>query len=167
VAALNSFGESLLLTTPAASAPSGKCGCTTSITKPLEMKALVARRPSASRQPQDVWSAMHGEIVVAPYVCEDRDCVCGRVQQGIISHGYSTEVQVVETDTSIDALVSACQTHLGFSQWAAVVGHPSELDVVAADLVDDMRDAAGRFPVGTVLKVGYEHGASNWHYVER
>lgn len=40
----------------------------------------------------------------------------------------------------------ACRSHLGFSQWAAVVEHPSELEKLAADLIEDMRVVAERYP---------------------
>jgi hypothetical protein len=64
------------------------------------MKVLVAKRTTPPRQTDDVWSAMQGEIVVAPFVCQDSDCDCDRVHQGIVSHGYSTEAEVRDIDAS-------------------------------------------------------------------
>lgn len=128
------------------------------------MKVLVAKRPASPRQDGDVWSAMQNEIVVAPFVCQDNECVCVNLYQGIISHGYSSQAQVARVDTSQDGLVNACRSHLGFSQWAAVVDHPSELEALAADLIDNMAETASLYPVGTSLRVTFDREASRWHF---
>ena len=128
------------------------------------MKLLVANRPTPPRRYGDVWSAIHGEIVVAPYVCPDTACDCGRVHQGVVSHGYSTEVEVRDIDTSSQALTMACRSHLGFSQWAAMVEHPSGLDSLARDLVADMSEIAERYPDGTVLRMEFDQRAGDWRY---
>lgn len=131
------------------------------------MRVLVARKPDSPRGPGDVWSAMHNEIVVAPFVCQDAECVCDHVHQGIVSHGYSTEVQVADVDTSLESVVAACQAHLGISQWAAVIEHSAQMDSLAADLVDDMAQTAGRFPIGTVLNVEFDHSEAEWRFTAR
>lgn len=128
------------------------------------MRVLVAKRPSSPRRADDVWLAMHGEIVVAPFVCPDRGSECDHVHQGIVSHGYSTEAEVRDVDASHEPIVAACRVHLQASQWAAVVEHPSELAMVAADLVDDMCRIAGGYSTGTVLRPTYDHHAAHWLY---
>jgi hypothetical protein len=89
------------------------------------MKVLAAKRPASPRREVDVWSAMHGETIVAPFVCQDRGCDCDHVHQGIVSHGYSTE---------------------------------------AADLIEDMRVVAERYPTETVLRMTFDHQVSRWRY---
>ena len=131
------------------------------------VRVLVASRPSSPRRDTDVWSAMRGEIVVAPFVCPDRGCECDRVRQGIVSHGYSTEAEVRDVGASREAVVAACRVHLEASQWAAVVDHPSELDMLAADLVDDMSRVAEDHPAGTVLRMRFDHHAGQWLYAPR
>lgn len=107
---------------------------------------------------------MHGEVVVAPFVCQDRGCDCDHAHQGIVSHGYSTEAEVREVAASPESLIAACRSHLGFSQWAAVVEHPSELEMLAADLIECMRVAAERYPAETVLRMTFDHQVSQWSY---
>lgn len=58
----------------------------------------------------------------------------------------------------------ACRSHLGFSQWAAVVEHPSELEMLAADLIEDMRVVAESYPTKTVLRMTFDHQVSQWRY---
>lgn len=128
------------------------------------MKVFVAKRPSQPRQRSDIWSAMHGEIVVAPFVCEDAGCDCDHVHQGIVSHGYSTQAEVREVDTSADGLILACRSHLDFSQWATIVDDPAELDILAADLIDAVAETANHRPIGTVLRMMFDHRASRWCY---
>jgi hypothetical protein len=128
------------------------------------VKVLVAKRPPPPRREGDVWSAMHSEIVVAPFVCQDSGCDCDHVHQGIISHGYSTEAEVRDVDASPDALVVACRSHLDFSQWAAIVEHPTELEMLASDLINDMCKVAERYPTETVLRMTFDHRASKWSY---
>ncbi|WP_163696059.1 DUF7715 family protein [Mycolicibacterium sarraceniae] len=128
------------------------------------MKVLLAKRPSPPRQRSDIWSAMNGEIVVAPFVCNDDGCDCDHVHQGIVSHGYSTQAEVSEVATSPDGLVLACRSHLDFSQWAAIVDNPAELDMLAADLIDAMGETANHHPIGTVLRMMFDHRASRWRY---
>jgi hypothetical protein len=130
------------------------------------VKVLVAKRPSP-RQEGDVWTAMHGEIVVAPFVCQAGGCNCDRVHQGVVSHGYSTEAEVREVAASVEALVAACRSHLSFSQWAAVVDHPSELEMMADDLIADMTAVAERYPAETVLHMTFDHQASRWRYATK
>lgn len=117
------------------------------------MKVLVAKRPASPRRAGDVWSAMHGEIVVAPFVCQDRGCDCDHVHQGIVSHGYSTEAEVRDAAAPPEFLVAACRSHLGFSQWAAAVEDLSELRMLAADLIEDISAVAERYPTDTVLRM--------------
>ena len=107
---------------------------------------------------------MHGEIVVAPFVCQDRGCHCDHVHQGIVSHGYSTEVRVRDVAASREAMIAACRAHLGFTEWAAVAEHPSELDMLAANLIDDMRVVAERYATENVLRVTFDSHASQWRY---
>ncbi|OBG83440.1 hypothetical protein A5699_04050 [Mycobacterium sp. E802] len=107
---------------------------------------------------------MHGEIVVAPFVCHDNGCDCDHVHQGIVSHGYSTEAEVRDVAASPEDLIVACRSHLGFTQWAAVVEHPSELATMAADLIEDMRVVAERYPTETVLRVTFDRHMSQWRY---
>lgn len=128
------------------------------------MNVLVAKRPSLPRGEGDVWSAMQGEIVVAPFVCQVPGCGCDHLHQGIVSHGYSTEAEVRHVAASPEDLVVACRSHLGFSQWAAVVEHPSELEMLAADLIEDMSVVAERYPPETVLRVTFDHQLSQWRY---
>ncbi|WP_319448967.1 MULTISPECIES: hypothetical protein [unclassified Mycobacterium] len=128
------------------------------------MKVLVAKRPASPRREGDVWSAMHGEIVVAPFVCQDRGCDCDHVHQGIVSHGYSTEAEVRDVAAAPESLITACRSHLGFSQWAAVVEHPSELEMLAADLIDEVSVVAERYPTETVLRMTFDHQVSQWRY---
>lgn len=129
------------------------------------VNVLVAKRPSLARGGRDVWSAMRGEIVVAPFVCQDRGCGCDQVHQGIVSHGYSSEVEVRDIAASQEALIAACRSHLGFSQWGAVIAHPSELEGLAADLIEDMRAVAERYPTATVLRMTFDHHVAQWRYV--
>jgi hypothetical protein len=128
------------------------------------MKVLVAQRPAPPRSEDEVWSAMQSEVVVAPFVCPDPDCVCDRVHQGLVSHGYSTAVIVSDVETSPAALVAACRIHLDASQWAAVVEHPSELDFLAADLIHAMSETAQDHPVGTVLRMTFERRGGRWRH---
>ncbi|WP_456093992.1 DUF7715 family protein [Mycolicibacterium anyangense] len=128
------------------------------------MKVLVAKRPTPPRQHHDAWSAIREEIVVAPFVCPDHDCICTRVHQGIVSHGYSTKAEVRDVDTTSEALVSACRFHLDFSQWAAVVEDPAELELLAADLIDTMVQTASQHPTGTVLHMTFDRPTSTWLY---
>ena len=129
-----------------------------------KMKVLVAKRPPSPRQSDDVWSAMHAEIVVSPFLCQDRDCHCDRVHQGVISHGYSTVAEVSETDTSPDALIAACRSHLDSSQWAAVVENSAELDILAEDLISAMAETAAHHLTGTTLRMTFDHRISKWIY---
>lgn len=129
-----------------------------------QMKVLVAQRPTPPRQSDDVWSAMRGEIVVAPSVCQDRECHCDRVHQGVISHGYSTLVEVHEASTSPDTVIAACRSHLDSSQWAAVVETSAELDILAEDLINAMTETAARHPTGTTLRMTFDHRTSKWHH---
>jgi hypothetical protein len=128
------------------------------------MKVLVAKRPASPRREGDVWSAMHGEIVVAPFVCPDRGCDCDHVHQGIASHGYSTEAEVRDVAASPESLIAACRPHVGFSQWATAVQDPSELEMLAADLIEDISAVAERYPTDTVLRMTFDHHLSQWRY---
>jgi hypothetical protein len=86
------------------------------------------------------------------------------MHQGVVSHGYSTEVEVRDVDTTLETLTMACRSHLGFSQWAAMVEHPSELDSLARHLVADMSEIAERYPDGTVLRMEFDQRSADWRY---
>lgn len=128
------------------------------------MKVLVAQQSAPPRTGDDVWSALPSEVVVAPFVCADRSCVCERVHQGVISHGFTTSMVVSDIDITAEALIAACRIHLDASQWTAVVEDSAELDIVAADLIDAMCETAQRHEVGTVLRVTHEHSRGLWTY---
>lgn len=128
------------------------------------MKVLVAKRPSRPLATTDRWSAAEGEVVVAPFVCGDAECGCDVVHQGITSHGYSTLAAVGEASAGPVDLIAACRTHLAASPWAGVVNEPSELDLIAEDLIHDMFDAAAQHPVGTLLHMTFDRRRGSWGY---
>lgn len=78
------------------------------------MRVLTATRP-----PLDggAWSAIEGEIAVGPFVCDNLECGCDQVHQGLNSHGYTATVQVRDVELTRDELVLACRGHLDYSQW--------------------------------------------------
>ncbi|MGY1992371.1 DUF7715 family protein [Mycolicibacterium fortuitum] len=128
------------------------------------MKVLAAARPSLPRSGTDRWSAAEGEIVVAPYVCDDTACGCEVVHQGISSHGYSSIAMVREVSATPDRLVAACRAHLAASPWAGIVNDPAELDLLAEDLITAMCDTAAQHPVGTHLRMAYDRHGGDWVY---
>ncbi|NKZ14516.1 hypothetical protein HGA11_26380 [Mycolicibacterium septicum DSM 44393] len=128
------------------------------------MKVLVAKRPSRPMAATDRWSATEGEVVVAPFVCDDAGCGCDVVHQGITSHGYSTLAAVGEVPAAPVDLIAACRTHLAASPWAGVVNEPAELDLIAEDLIHDMCDAAARHPAGTLLRMTFDRHRGSWGY---
>ncbi len=101
---------------------------------------------------------------MAPLVCRDRGCHCDRVHQGVISHGYSTEVEVREVDSSPGVLIAACRSHLDSSQWAAVVENSAELEILAEDLISAMAQTAAHHSTGTALRMAFDHRTSKWLY---
>ncbi|OMC41954.1 hypothetical protein A5740_21405 [Mycobacterium sp. GA-1841] len=86
------------------------------------------------------------------------------MHQGVMSHGYSTEATVRDMDVVPSTLVAACRTHLAATQWAAVVEHPDELDLLVADLVDGMSETAANYPIGTVLRMKFDRRSDRWRY---
>ncbi|OMC03407.1 hypothetical protein A5733_23455 [Mycobacterium sp. NS-7484] len=128
------------------------------------MKVLAATRPPRPLAKADHWSATEGEIMVAPYVCDDTACGCDVVHQGITSHGYSTLAVVGEVTATPDRLIAACRIHLAASPWAEVADSSAELDILAEDLIVDMYDAAAKHPVGTQLRMMFDRGRRSWAY---
>ena len=110
-------------------------------------------------------SAIEGEIVVGPFVCDNPTCGCDRSHQGLNSHGFTTTVRVRDVELSRDELVLACRSHLDFSQWATMLDS-EELDDLASALIDDMLDIADESAVDTVFRMRYSRGEQVWEYDE-